>query len=105
MANQQPAAKNELAIRSNSAIEASKQALFDLSKDVHAHPELNYEESYSSNALAGFLEPRDFNAERGIGGVETACRARLPGGPGNGRSGCSFVMACFAKVAGAAILL
>ncbi len=76
--------KADLANSSNSVIEASKTALFDLSKDVHAHPELNYEEYYSSNALAGFLEQRDFNVERGIGGVETAFRASIPGGAGNG---------------------
>ncbi|MYC34633.1 MAG: M20 family metallopeptidase [Chloroflexi bacterium] len=76
--------KDELASNSNSAIETSKTDLFDLSKDVHAHPELNYEEYYSSNALAGFLERRDFRVERGIGGVETAFRATIPGGAGNG---------------------
>ena len=76
--------KDELANASNSAIETSKTDLFDLSKDVHAHPELNYEEYYSSNALAGFLERRDFQVERGIGGVETAFRAIIPGGAGNG---------------------
>ena len=84
MARQQPAAKYELADRSNSAIEASKQALFDLSKDVHAHPELNYEEYYSSDALAGFLESNGLSVERGIGGVETAFRATIPGGGGGG---------------------
>ena len=76
--------KDELANTSNSAIETSKTDLFDLSKDVHAHPELNYEEYYSSNALAGFLEQRDFQVERGIGGVETAFRATIAGGAGNG---------------------
>ncbi len=76
--------KDELANASNSAIETSKTDLFDLSKDVHAHPELNYEEFYSSNALAGFLERRDFHVERGIGGVETAFRATIPGGAGAG---------------------
>ena len=76
--------KDELANASNSAIEASKTDLFDLSKDVHAHPELNYEEYYSSNALAGFLEQRNVLVERGIGGVETAFRATIPGGGGEG---------------------
>ena len=84
MANQYPIAKDELASRSNLAIEASKQALFDLSKDVHAHPELNYEEYYSSDALAGFLESNGLSVERGIGGVETAFRATIPGGGGGG---------------------
>ena len=84
MSNQSAQAGEELAGRSNSAIEASRQALFDISLDVHAHPELNYEEHYSSNALAGFLEERDFRVERGVGGVETAFRATIPGGGGDG---------------------
>ncbi len=76
--------KANLAATSNSVIETSKQALFDLSKDVHAHPELNYEEFYSSNALATFLERNDLPVERGIGGIETAFRATIPGGAGAG---------------------
>ena len=84
MTNQQSAAKEELANRSNSVIEASRQALFDLSKDVHAHPELNYEEHYSSDALSGFLESNGLAVERGIGGIETAFRATIPGGGGGG---------------------
>jgi len=84
MLNRNAGAKDELASRSNLAIEASKQALFDLSKDVHAHPELNYEEYYSSDALAGFLESNGLSVERGIGGVETAFRATIPGGGGGG---------------------
>ena len=84
MTNQNAGAKDGLAGRSNSAIEFSRQALFDLSKDVHAHPELNYQEFYSSDALAGFLEKHDLAVERGIGGVETAFRATIPGGGGEG---------------------
>ena len=84
MTSQSAAPKDALAASSNRAIEASKQALFDLSKDVHSHPELNYQEYYSSNALAGFLEQQNFQVERGIGGVETAFRATIPGGSGVG---------------------
>ena len=84
MTSQHTAAKEQLASRSNTAIETSKQGLFELSKDVHAHPELNYEEFYSADALAGFLEKQDLTVERGIGGVETAFRAIIPGGGGEG---------------------
>ena len=84
MSSQNVATKGQLSERSNSAIESAKQALFDLSKDVHAHPELNYEEFYSSDALAGFLEGNGLAVERGIGGVETAFRAVIPGGGGDG---------------------
>ena len=76
--------KADLAASSNSIIEASRQELFDLSRDVHAHPELNYEEYYSSDALAGFLEKHNFQVERGAGGVETAFKATIPGGAGEG---------------------
>ncbi len=76
--------KDALAASSNAAIEASKQELFDLSVDVHDHPELNYQEFYSSAALAGFLEKHNLHVERGIGGVETAFRATIPGGGGDG---------------------
>ena len=84
MSNQSAGTKEELAERANSVIETSRQELFDLSLDVHAHPELNYQEYYSSDALAGFLEKHDFAVERGIGGVETAFRATIPGGSGAG---------------------
>ena len=84
MTNQNTGTPDDLAQRSNSTIEASKQALIDLSLDVHAHPELNYQEHYSSGALAGFLEGRELQVERGIGGVETAFRATIPGGGGDG---------------------
>ena len=84
MTSQNAASKDALAASSNSTIESSKRELFDLSRDVHAHPELNYQEFYSSNALAGFLEQRNLNVERGVGGVETAFRATIPGGAGVG---------------------
>ena len=84
MTSQQHASRDELTSNSNTAIENSRQALFDLSKDVHAHPELNYEEYYSANALAGFLEGRGLQVERGVGGVETAFRATIPGSGGDG---------------------
>ncbi len=84
MTRQSVGPKADLAAKSNTAIEASRQALFDLSRDVHAHPELNYEEYYSSDALAVFLEQRNFQVERGIGGVDTAFRATISGGAGEG---------------------
>ncbi len=84
MTSRNPESKDALASSSNSTIEGSKQELFDLSRDVHAHPELNYQEFYSANALAGFLEKHNLQVERGIGGVETAFKATIPGGAGDG---------------------
>ncbi len=84
MTSREEVSKDALAASSNSTIEGSKHELFDLSKDVHAHPELNYQEYYSSNALAGFLEKHNLQVERGVGGVETAFKATIPGGAGAG---------------------
>ena len=84
MTSRNAESKDALASSSNSTIEGSKQELFDLSRDVHAHPELNYQEFYSANALAGFLEKHNLQVERGIGGIETAFKATIPGGAGDG---------------------
>ncbi len=84
MTSRDSGSDDALAASSNSTIESSKHELFDLSRDVHAHPELNYQEFYSSNALAGFLEKHSLKVERGVGGVETAFRATIPGGAGEG---------------------
>ena len=54
------------------AIDEARDELVAVSKDIHAHPELNYQETYSSAALATALERHGFSVERGVGGVETA---------------------------------
>ena len=84
MTSQPARDRDEIAARSDAAIEDSRQALLDLSKDIHSHPELNYQEHYSSGALADFLQSRDFQVERGVGGLETAFRATIPGAAGEG---------------------
>ena len=84
MTHKNLASKEALSAGVGSAIEVARQELIELSLDIHAHPELNYQEFYSSELLAGFLEQHDFAVERGIGGVETAFRATIPCGAGNG---------------------
>ena len=61
------------------AIDEARDELVAVSKDIHAHPELNYQETYSSAALATALERHGFSVERGVGGVETAFRAEAQG--------------------------
>ena len=68
----------------NGAIEKARDDLLNISMDIHSHPELNFEEHYSSNALAVALERYGFDVERGVGGVETAFRATLNGSGGDG---------------------
>ena len=66
------------------AIDSAREELVGIALDIHAHPELNYQEYYAANLLAGTLEQHDFAVERGVGGVETAFRATLQGGAGHG---------------------
>jgi amidohydrolase len=61
------------------AIEAKRDELIGVSRDIHAHPELNYEERYCAAALAGYLEANGFDVVRGVGGVETAFSATARG--------------------------
>ncbi|HEY7624082.1 MAG TPA: amidohydrolase [Candidatus Limnocylindria bacterium] len=56
--------------------------LIALSRDIHAHPELAYQERRAADAIAALLERAGHRVERGIGGLETAFRSRI--GPAAG---------------------
>ena len=56
--------------------------LVALSRDIHGHPELAYQERHAVAALAAFLERLGHPVELGIGGLETAFRVRV--GPKEG---------------------
>ena len=66
------------------AIYSAREELVSIALDIHAHPELNYQEYHASKLLSDTLERHDFAVERGVGGVETAFRATLQGGAGTG---------------------
>jgi amidohydrolase len=65
-------------------VEALRQELVDISLDIHAHPELNYQEHHAAQVLADALERHGFQVERGVGGVETAFRGVIQGANGDG---------------------
>src|SRR5712691_104192 len=56
--------------------------LVGLSRDIHAHPELAYQERHALGAISAFLERHGHRIERGSGGLETAFRTRV--GPKDG---------------------
>ncbi len=56
--------------------------LVGLSRDIHAHPELAYQERHALGAISAFLERHGHRVERGSGGLETAFRTRV--GPKDG---------------------
>jgi amidohydrolase len=61
---------------------AQTAELTRLSRDIHGHPELAYQERHALAAIGDFLERQGHRVERGIGGLETAFRARV--GPTDG---------------------
>ena len=72
-----------LAQRALKAIDERRDALYALSRAIHAKPELAYEEREASIRLTEFLEGAGFTVERAYRGIETAYRGdaggRTPG--------------------------
>ena len=84
MPTEQVGSNSALTETATKAIDAAREELFGIALDIHAHPELNYQEFHAAKLLSDTLEAHDFAVERGIGGVETAFRATLEGGAGDG---------------------
>ena len=84
MPTEQAGSNSALTETATKAIDAAREELFGIALDIHAHPELNYQEFYAAKLLSDTLEAHDFAVERGIGGVETAFRATMEGGAGDG---------------------
>jgi amidohydrolase len=84
MPTEQVGSNSALTETATKAIDAAREELFGIALDIHAHPELNYQEFHAAKLLSDTLEAHDFTVERGIGGVETAFRATLEGGAGDG---------------------
>jgi amidohydrolase len=64
------------------AVDQLAGELETLSRTIHDHPELGYQETRAAGWLAEFLGRHGFEVERGVGGVETAFRATLRSGDG-----------------------
>lgn len=62
------------------AIGAAEPEIRRLSRVIHQHPELAYEETAAHDALTGFLEARGFSVERSAYGLATAFEARAGSG-------------------------
>ena len=64
------------------AVEEARDTILDVSHQIHAHPELGYEEVFASGLLMQTLEEHGFQVEKGYSGIPTAFCARK--GTGNG---------------------
>lgn len=63
-------------------VERERAALQKLSRDIHANPELRFEEHKAAGWIAELLRARGFDVEQGIAGMPTALRARRGGEKG-----------------------
>ena len=68
--------------RISERVDARAQQLDRLALEIHAQPELAFEERFASGALSDYLESERVSVERGAGGVATAFTAEAgSGGP------------------------
>lgn len=72
----------ELAGRLDVGVDADAGDLIGLSRDLHAHPELLFEEHHAAKAIAELVRSRGIDVETGVGGLATALRAQV----GTGRA-------------------
>ena len=64
------------------AVDSLGNELETLSRQIHDHPELGYQETQACAWLSEFLAAKGLKVETGVGGVETAFRATIEGGDG-----------------------
>ena len=64
------------------AVDRLGDELEQLSRRIHDHPELGYQELKAAGWLTEFLAGKGFKVERGVAGVDTAFVARLETGDG-----------------------
>ena len=62
-------------------LDSAQAQLLDLSRRIHATPELAYEERQASGWLAETLDAAGFSVTNGVGGLPTAFTARFGSGP------------------------
>ena len=64
------------------AVDRLADELETLSRQIHDHPELAYQEVKAAGWLGDFLDKHGFKVERGVAGVDTAFRGTLETGQG-----------------------
>jgi len=66
----------------DAAVDAVAPELVAAGREIHARPEIGYQEFHASQLLCALLERHGFSVQRGIAGMETAFEATA--GPGGG---------------------
>jgi amidohydrolase len=65
-------------------IDGIAEQLLEVSREIHAHPELAFEEHKASELLARTAEGSGLDVQRGVYGLDTAFESRFSGGGGEG---------------------
>ena len=60
-------------------VDAAREDLLALSKNIHDNPELGFQEFKAMGFISNTLEKHGFTVQRGYGGLETSFRADLCG--------------------------
>ncbi|HET8619974.1 MAG TPA: M20/M25/M40 family metallo-hydrolase, partial [Acidimicrobiales bacterium] len=84
----EPSPATDAKARMAAEIERRADLLVDVSRRIHARPELGYEEHFAHDLLAGVLEGAGLAVTRGARGVDTAFEASA------GRSGPAVAVMC-----------
>jgi amidohydrolase len=69
-----------LKARVSGRVDARAETLDRLALDIHARPELAFEERFAADALASYLASERIDVRRGVGGLETAFVAEAGSG-------------------------
>jgi amidohydrolase len=72
----------DLATAIDQAAKRHDTSIVEISRDIHAHPEVRFEERHAHAVLTAFLAAAGWQVEVAPGGLETAFVARLPGRTG-----------------------
>src|SRR5918997_1856726 len=75
---------NEVKARLADHVDRRRDLLLDVSHQIHAHPETNYEERFAHDLLTRVLDDEGLPVVRGARGIETAFEARVGEAAGGG---------------------
>ncbi len=72
--------RSDLNAQIEQALESIQSDLIELSHAIHAHPELAFDEHFSSQTTAAYLASHGFKVQSGVAGMETAYMATAGSG-------------------------
>lgn len=72
---------SEIKVKVSAVVTDQRQAAVRLSREIHANPELGFEEARASGLICDYLSSQGFKVTRGLAGLETAFRADYGDGP------------------------